>query len=570
MNIYVPFYGNKCESPTIAVAAMTFRQNQSLSRNFSHNRAWTVWTVFVTLALLVCMNSYFLSTRIDCTPTNTFQGPMAQLGKKEELRGRNVDFLQFSASYSKVNNDPEKSAEANMRDAFSASWWQSTSSFVSLSAFENMKESPEGASFTVFEARVGHVRMTRDWLDLSVEHMSKWWKVIVGQKKLDISKEEGILIQSMEERIVDIFKTYIYSNDRVAIFNSLNPTDAVTKSTIVVIAYMPDPSQIGIWSLAATLMSFIQSGMGRIVVSGNQASDEEHVQKAFSIVANATSPNRWRNDHVSQQQQPWTQLQFCKSADASSGKEGKGVNIPQAVLKQLGQVFQKEMVADANIPEVALKQLRIEMEEKTPETVSQCWLGIDSGPGSKRHKKWKYVFLAEPDLLLVMKPNALSGLRRELEKGGVLAPHRLQPLPHASDFESVEGIDNFELTAAHLIPNVPPFENVAEIDILSTTNQDYDSCCDRGTYKPSLLHPTCGDFWWRCGYNKMLTNPEISSEAIEQGLSSIMVAHKRLMGYSLMRLKQGTGVVYASAEHGKTCSPKIGLCTRWKRRQTND
>ena len=47
---------------------------------------------------------------------------------------------------------------------------------------------------------------------------------------------------------------------------------------------------------------------------------------------------------------------------------------------------------------------------------------------------WKYVYLTEPDTILQTKPWVLPQLKSALDQGLVLAPHRLQPIPHEADF----------------------------------------------------------------------------------------------------------------------------------------
>lgn len=448
-------------------------------------------------------------------------------------------FLQFGFNYNSKHGN-----EASHLDAFSASWWQSTAKFLASDLFQStVGPSPEGASFEVLKKHAADVRMTRDWLDLSVEHMSKWAKVMMdydSKRKLMNETQTKLLLKTIEEKLVNIFKGYVHSNDRIDFFDRLPlEYELVGKSTIAVMAYMPSSSELSTWTLASTLLSLMQVGMGRIIVSGNQQSDEVPVRKAFSIVKNVTQTSWPRNQ--------WTQLEFCTCANATTPS---GFNIPGAALLRFRQVF----------------------ENKVPDSISECWLG----PGGSR-EKWKYVYLSEPDLVLTTKLGALPELGRALQSGQVLAPHRIQPLPHASDLTNMARMMN-EYTenalAQFVIPNAPPFEEVVEIDSFSayndnsfSTSSSFDSCCDRGSYKPYLFYEKCQDFWWKCGYSEMGKNdPSIDSlqEDPENGMSQVVTAHKRLMGYlPFMRLKRGTGVVYATAEHGKTCRPQIGPCTRW-------
>merc|ERR1711865_295338 len=60
--------------------------------------------------------------------------------------------------------------------------------------------------------------------------------------------------------------------------------------------------------------------------------------------------------------------------------------------------------------------------------IRHCWLSLSA------QARWQYVLLTEPDLIVNTRPDALPLLGHALRQGGVLAPHRLQPIPHASDF----------------------------------------------------------------------------------------------------------------------------------------
>ncbi len=57
------------------------------------------------------------------------------------------------------------------------------------------------------------------------------------------------------------------------------------------------------------------------------------------------------------------------------------------------------------------------------------WLGNEP--------RWNSVYLTEPDTLLHVKPTALPDLMDGvLNRGWILSPHRLQPIPHATDLPS--------------------------------------------------------------------------------------------------------------------------------------
>ena len=328
-----------------------------------------------------------------------------------------------------------------------------------------------------------------------------------------------------------------------------------TESTLVVIAYMKNTSDKDVWSLAATIMSLIQVGMGRIVVASHRPTDVDIVQRSFSIVKDITS--RWgTNDEGASTARRVgnrmnmlgrTELQHCLLRNATSGVDPRsgvvGFNIPQASLRQLRHVFEgKESNEDV-----------------------RCWLGGSLEEGRAR---WTHTFLGEPDLLLVTKPDALPGLGRTLGEGRILAPHRLQPLPHGRDFAGVNGTED----GTRVIPHAPPFDDVVDIDAFAPRGNDasqaacygaFDSCCDRGSYKPHLVHGPCAEnssgraSLWMCGFGELRNRGSIEAEG---GVPPGMIAHKRLLGYQLMSLSRSTGVVFAGSNAGKTCRPRRGGC----------
>ena len=108
--------------------------------------------------------------------------------------------------------------------------------------------------------------------------------------------------------------------------------------------------------------------------------------------------------------------------------------------------------------------------------------------------RWKYIFLTEPDTLLATRPSSLDALGEALEQGYVLAPHRLQPIPHGSDFNGLEVAND----ASSIIPAFGPFELVYEVD---SNNM---SCCDAGRFKPMMtVFEPYDDFWWMSGFYEL-------------------------------------------------------------------
>ena len=380
----------------------------------------------------------------------------------------------------------------HINEAFSASWWAPLSSFLQYKDVEIVSSSPEGASFEMFNANIDRIKMTKDWLDFSVEHMSKWWKLVEHN-------------DSALDRVIQILTNYTTSRRRLV--GHGRSTD-VPQQTLVVIAYQPyDQTELTKWSLAATIASHVSVGMGRIVVSGRLPEEEELVEEAFDMVK-----NQFQLDSS-------TELSFCLAMNEKTNDEYHEFNIPKSALKKLRHVF----LGNAN------------------EDIG-CWLGEASAMIRKANatqvvdSRWKYIFLTEPDTLLATRSSSLDALGEALEQGYVLAPYRLQPIPHGSDFKGLEVAND----TSSIIPAVEAFEHVYEVD---SNNM---SCCDAGGFKPMTIFEPYDNFWWMSGFSKASTMP-------------IEVAHKHLLLYPFMRLKHGTNVVLiAGTEHGKRCNLHFG------------
>ena len=360
--------------------------------------------------------------------------------------------------------DAKHPAAATLNDAFSAAWWAPTSNFLKYEDVEIVSASPEGASFEMFRANDGKVSMTVDWLDLAVEHMSKWWKVIYND-----GNGNRVELEQSSKRVVDIFQKYVKSRQPITSTTNGESNVGITldmmevpQSTLAAIAYMPfsstiDPKNLTVWSLAATISSLVQFGIGRIVVSGRLIEEKELVVEAFGIV------NDHFRDHKQQHKQfdtahstehrvnmphgtmsiQDTQLSFCLSMNEPTGDKWSPYNIPKAMLKKLRRV----LMGDATNDEI------------------ECWLGggtintPETNSNSKNNgspiesvakSRWEYIFLGEPDLLLTTRRSSLAAIGEQLKQGYVLSPHRLQPLPHGSDFPGLLVENNVK----HVVPAV--------------------------------------------------------------------------------------------------------------------
>jgi hypothetical protein len=349
------------------------------------------------------------------------------------------------------------------------------------------------------------LRETADWLDFSIEHLSKWWKM------LDIFEQQIVFDSAISK-----FEKYVGKGKEFPL-----EKDPAFKETIAVIAFQAYKSdkkqdqafQLTLMSLGATIESLRRAGFGRVVVVGNGEKDEKATQETFRYLKEQIDGKKAKGDvsQIGNMEVGFTEFSF---EDAKTKHLEK--NIPRATLFGLRDAFylseKKEKQRAANETEYM-----------------KTWLGEDQ-------KNWKYVYLTEPDSILQSRPSTLATLKEEVDKGTVLVPHRLQPIPHESD---VRGSERNWL----YIPE-KEFETVMELDAIG----EGDACCDEyqsGDGPGKTEFENCGNFWYMCPFGKRRKGD-----------------FSRLKPYKLMRLGQGTGIVsLASNEHARRCIPKRnGIC----------
>lgn len=384
-------------------------------------------------------------------------------------------------------------------DFYSGSWLQPAETFLSMktSKIKNL----ESASFVTFVENRDRLRMTLDWLDWSVEHLSKWWKIL------------GIFEDPVPyNTTITKLNAYI-QNIRV------DESDTTMNNTIAVVAFSPwtnenTPSQarnLSIISIAATIASLLQVGIGRVVVVGYTENDAQIVQDVFELLLKNAGSN----------------LRPVTSYTEGEGSITKLASTEVAFVRATKEEVSSRFV-QVNMPKAALVGLQSALNGRMDTWRRGQFLGT-----SRNASSWKYVYFTEPDLILQTRPSALPQLRDALDQGYLLAPHRLHTLPHESD---VMGMKKHN----RRVPMSGKFSSVIELNAL-----EGDACCDenQGSYKPREKFGKCNKRWFMCGYGNTGD-------------------HSRLEPYLLMRLRTGTGIVnLAGSSQGMRCWPRIkGVC----------
>lgn len=253
--------------------------------------------------------------------------------------------------------------------------------------------------------------MTKDWLDFSVEHISMWLTLVEGPG----DSQQAI------DRAIGILKNYTLSRPVLGVGL------LISQETLVVISYQERTNkELSKWLFAATISSHVSAGMGRIIVSGVLTEEEDLVQQVFYVIQ-----SQFGHDSP--------ELSFCPALNEVTGENGY-----------------------ININRTALKKLRLVLLGKTTDSDVKCWLGettVTKILQAQKHEpiirnKWKYVYFTESDLLITTCLSSLMALGMKLKDGFVLAPHRLQPLPHGIDF----GDTDIDKTC--IIPATGLFEQV--------------------------------------------------------------------------------------------------------------
>ncbi len=388
------------------------------------------------------------------------------------------------------------------RDVFAASWWMRRERFLQTKV-RNIVGVEQDAFIPILSAGRGRkdVRMTKDWLDFSLEHMSKWQKLI------------GTTTPG-NSLVANILRKYSSKREPGSSFTIL---DTFMNTTLAVIPLGVNDKASGkvqdVWAafLTATITSLLQHGIKRIVVVGYYNMDAILTSRVFSY--------------------------FIEKAQGSAAiaKLTVGELPSQSYyieLTELGFVHTTNVVTSkviVNVPKGALIGLLEEFEAKTDPRNTTANLHpnndtIGSYLGwSHVSTDFDHVFLTEGDQVLHARLSPL--FLQELQHNRVFVPHRLQPIPHKDDLKPILKPGSLK----QLPENHPPV-----IDL--TNSLTIDACCDS---PEPYGQKTCESFWWICGY---------------EGKSNFSY----LDIFDFIRLSPGgTGVVsLAGNAHGRRCIAK--------------
>ena len=391
----------------------------------------------------------------------------------------------------------------NERDIFSAAWWQHIPRFLELDVEKYVQNVEADAFKPVLRAGRGFddARLTRDWLDFSVEHLSKWWKM--GEQPATYAFAIGKLQSYIQRTLMETDAGVQH--------------DTTMDSTLALIPYgVSDKTEdIGqqMWmiSLAATIASLIQHGVARVLVVGYYDADAKQAREAFEylldhdyhgadadeevgIARKKTSRIKGNGVDNSPFWTKWgdTELAFVHTSDIKSKYDAE--NVPKGALNDLQKALRGENSSDGVEPKYFL--------------------------GKKGGERFKYLYFTECDEILNarLRPSMLD----TLDEGRIMVPHRIQPIPHPLDLD-------------HLFRRREKMVDLGELsDKVAHLRPDVDACCDTGERIENPKAMGIKGFWW------------------QHGLGNGNGDFTHLKPYDFMRLTSGTGIVaLSSTEHSR-------------------
>mmetsp|Transcript_10346 Transcript_10346/g.24645 ORF Transcript_10346/g.24645 Transcript_10346/m.24645 type:complete len:553 (-) Transcript_10346:175-1833(-) len=402
---------------------------------------------------------------------------------------------------------------------YSGSWIQPIEPFLDL-RIESM-QSLEDASHRVYFENEKNVRMSVDWLDFAVEHLSKWCKKLdllaPHHNSVAIDKINGNLLTYIQATPAKTktLKSMLKTESEMPL---LHPTIAVISHGAIIRKDTPLSYERGknltVTTLGATIASLLRVGVGRIVVTGMKEVDEELAKEAFRLI-------RAQYETLNGEYIVTTEFSYVKIANETWYKtKSEPINRPKATLYGLQEALNGNL--------------------KT-QTETDKWLGTVHD-----ESYWKYVYFTEPDLILQTRIASLPAIHKALERGNVLMPHRLQPVTHESD---LIGPENTKYNGpSQNLPATGKFKNVIELD------GEVDMCCDDGREHPKWdgkddpADKACYTWWYDCGYTREWQNLGIPEK----------VKHRRILHYTpLIRLSHGANIISISgSEHERKCRPR--------------
>jgi hypothetical protein len=321
-------------------------------------------------------------------------GVQLQLRDKAELRSYITGILSppssavnEATSYPSTSFLTYKDINLDESDHFAGSWWQSKERFMPTD-LSNVGIVEDNVWHSIYETGRGDkdILQALDWLDFSVEHLSKWWKET---------------------------QDYDYAIEKLTAFSTQPRPRRNTwmNTTLAIIPYGVKDStskklqKLWMSALTATVTSLMQFGVARVVVVGYYKMDEKLASRAFSMLSRQmVEPSEKFSVYVNNSD---TELSYVHSDDV--------------VTKFIKQ----------NIPKAALVGLQEAMTGKADDETTVAYVG------PRGVDFFQYIFMTESDQILNARLS--RDFLDKMDLGYMMIPHRLQPFPHHLDVQHMAG-----------------------------------------------------------------------------------------------------------------------------------
>jgi len=506
-------------------------------------------------------------------------------------------------------------------DMFSASWLQSRTDFMDMNV--SQIGIVEDAAFHAWitpgsktNPRLQRLKMTTDYLDFSVEHLSKWFKRMrvfepIGQVPYEtlITKLQDYIVQKYDDVSITI-------PGGTGTGTGTGTDPPIFHQALALIAFQPylagrDDNdnmqqrafQLTVSCLAATIESIRRAQMGRVVVVASEQDYVHYTEEALQYLRRNYSIN---NNSIEYQEGQLYLMKNTTHFDAVDSPNNqyynpmlghmevafvtarrdqyqshiKKRNIPKGALAGVQEAFQlvdktdNVTTATANTATSSIgKTATAKLTQEQRSTYVNAWLGT-----RQSYDHWKYLYLTEPDSILTTRTGSLEQLKQAIDvRQGILSPWRLQPIAHESD------IRGYNVSTAYLHES-DGFDTVWELDHSTAAG---DACCDepsssnedggQGKYDRigEVQFPPCGTKpWYMCGlfpqgkanyhhhHHHHIGTDNDNSKNNSTIQHQPFDPHERLRHYALFRLTKGTGLVtIAATQHARRCFPTKGGCS---------
>jgi hypothetical protein len=523
-----------------------------------------------------------------------------------------VNYTEEEVTFIPTINMPLKSG-----DIYSGMWYQSISLMMTTNytAVTNL----EGVTFQSFHAskryhneqgtinqlrqQKYHPLMTQDWLDFSVEHLSKYVRHFSKGRRAGVTLDE-YNVGRVKQRVVQLLQKYVENslmcvkrrmemedlvdndNDHGSNNNNRMETAVATAAkaalqhTIAIIPIRMGGIRtvdgiLSILQTTATIVSLWKYHFPRIVIAGVTQDEREAYHEMMDML----------HEHM--------ELIIPTSCEIvyvhMEGDESEWTNVPKMAMVEFQRAIRESRLSSwkndttvmtTTTATTAQRRNNSSDEDIGSSNIVQSWLGANPN-------RWRHIYFTEPDLILHTRLMALPSLIRQLDKGRILTAHRLQPLPHIQQFiDLVDGnttttttttqqVDQFDAVTVAMnsklgtyfnenaLPNHGPFHT----DTIQLLNPHNTFCCDQGNYfpantnnpnepiRPRMQHG-CPGTYELCGFRNKRWGHDYSN------WTHVERAHQFLINYTLIAFDvgYGTGLPLVHA-HQRVCRVQREACS---------